>query len=304
MELKWLEDFLSLCDTGNFRVSSERRFVSQPAFSRRIKALENWVGATLIDRSSQPATLTPAGDVFKAMALEMVLLAYQARNEIRTQVKADAEKLSFSTVSALAQFFVPGWLKSIRELIETKSFSVRNDFGGFDEYLDALENGVVDFFICYQDPSGTIQNYTDKFESIILGTESLVPVVSPDAHGKPSYWLPEMKPGAKVPYLRTDSKPTLWPLKHHLETRYADLEFVPAYESSIATAVRAMAVEGFGVAWIPMSIVADDLECGRLMRAADQGDDIPMNIRIYRYTKNAGPKTENLWQVLLQNQVS
>ncbi len=44
MELKWLEDFLSLADSGSFSRSAEQRHVSQPAFSRRIRALEAWPG--------------------------------------------------------------------------------------------------------------------------------------------------------------------------------------------------------------------------------------------------------------------
>src|SRR3546814_7081942 len=52
MELKWLEDFVSLANTGNFSRSAEERNVTQPAFSRRIKALELWLGAPLVDRST------------------------------------------------------------------------------------------------------------------------------------------------------------------------------------------------------------------------------------------------------------
>lgn len=301
MELKWLEDFLSLCDTGNFRVSSERRCVSQPAFSRRIKALENWVGATLIDRSGQPVTLTAAGETFKPVALEMAQLAWQSRDDIKAQAKADACKLSFSTLSTLAQFFLPGWLKDLQPQIETRAFSVRTDFGSFDDYLDGLEAGLVDFFICYQDPSGTIRNYTDKFQSIQLGTERLVPVVNPDTGGRPTIWLPDAAPGSVIPYLQTDASPTLWPVRHHRETHYRALEFEPVYETSIATALRAMVIEGYGMAWIPESIVASDLKEGRLVRAAGEDDDIPMDIQIFRYAENAEPKTETFWQALLQN---
>src|SRR6267154_2473908 len=64
MEMKWLEDFLSLVDTRNFTRSAELRFTTQPAFSRRIKSLEEWVGTTLLNRSSQPISLTSAGEKF------------------------------------------------------------------------------------------------------------------------------------------------------------------------------------------------------------------------------------------------
>lgn len=302
MELKWLEDFLSLCDTGSFRVSSERRNISQPALSRRIKTLENWVGAELIDRSGQPARLTSAGEMFKPVALEIVQQAYQSRNDIKTQIDVDEGKIRFSTVSTLAQFFVPGWLKNLQSTIQTQSLSVRTDFGGVDDYLHAVEDGNVDFFICYEDPSGTIYNYTEKFTSLSLGTETLVPVVSPDSQGNPNYWLPTAKPGSSIPYLHTNSRPSLWPVKHHLETLYGDLKFVPVYETSIATAIRAMIIEGYGVAWIPKSIVVDDLASGRLMRAAQERDDIPLNIKIYRYEPNSEPRTESFWQAIQMQQ--
>ena len=299
MELKWLEDFLSLCDTKNFRVSSKRRFVSQPAFSRRIKTLEHWLGAELIDRSTQPVKLTSAGEAFKPVALEIVQLAYQSRNDIKTQIRVAERKITFSTVSTLAQFFVPSWLKNIKPSIETESFSIRIDFDNFDDYLDALEEGSVDFFICYEDPTGIIYNYTEKFSSLWLGAETLVPVVSPDSDGNPGFWLPSCEPGSRIPYLHTHSKPSLWPIKHHLETRYGDLEFESVFETSIATALRAMVVEGYGVAWIPKSIVADDLANGNLVRAGPESDDILLDIKIYRYKKNVEPRTEKFWQILL-----
>ncbi|MCK7497041.1 MAG: LysR family transcriptional regulator [Comamonadaceae bacterium] len=44
------------------RRSAQLRHVTQPAFSRRIQALEAWAGIDLVDRSSYPTRLTPAGE--------------------------------------------------------------------------------------------------------------------------------------------------------------------------------------------------------------------------------------------------
>lgn len=235
------------------------------------------------------------------MALEIVLLAYQSRDNTFSQINADVGRIRFSTVSTLAQFFVPAWLKKLQPLVESKSLSVRTDFKGVSEYLSALEDGRVDFFICYEDPTRTVINYTEKFNSIRIGTESLVPVVSPDDRGNPTYWLPSCKAGSTIPYLHTHSKPYLWPIRQLHEDRFGELKFVPVYESTIATAIRAMVVEGYGVAWIPRSIVADDLEVGRLVLAAEESAVIPLDIKIYRYEHNAEPGTEKFWQALLRN---
>jgi LysR family transcriptional regulator, hypochlorite-specific transcription factor HypT len=51
MDTAWLEDFLAIVEEGGFRRAADRRAVSQPVFSRRIKALEEWVGTSLSDRA-------------------------------------------------------------------------------------------------------------------------------------------------------------------------------------------------------------------------------------------------------------
>ena len=48
MELKWLEDLLSLSRTRSFSRTATERFCTQSALSRRIKALELWVGVPLV----------------------------------------------------------------------------------------------------------------------------------------------------------------------------------------------------------------------------------------------------------------
>ena len=50
MNLSWLEDFLVLSASGNFSRAADERHMTQPAFSRRIRALEEWLGADLFDR--------------------------------------------------------------------------------------------------------------------------------------------------------------------------------------------------------------------------------------------------------------
>ncbi|MDJ0930578.1 LysR family transcriptional regulator [Breoghania sp.] len=50
MDSKLLEDVLLLLEEGNLSCAAERRHVTQPAFSRRIRAFEEWIGPDLIER--------------------------------------------------------------------------------------------------------------------------------------------------------------------------------------------------------------------------------------------------------------
>src|SRR4029078_11776324 len=68
MELIWLEDYLALSETLNFSRAAEARHITQPAFSRRIRALENWIGAELFIRTTHGVALTPAGEHFHNQA--------------------------------------------------------------------------------------------------------------------------------------------------------------------------------------------------------------------------------------------
>jgi DNA-binding transcriptional LysR family regulator len=72
MQLKWFEDFLALAQTRSFSRAAELRHVTHPAFGRRIKALEEWSGATLIERGCSPINLTPAGERLLDDAINLV----------------------------------------------------------------------------------------------------------------------------------------------------------------------------------------------------------------------------------------
>lgn len=83
MDTKWAEDFLSLAETRSFTRAATVRHSSQAAFSRRIQSLETWVGAELVDRSSNPLALTPAGHTFRCVAVNIISQVNLARNIVR-----------------------------------------------------------------------------------------------------------------------------------------------------------------------------------------------------------------------------
>lgn len=62
IELVWFEDCAALADTLHFSRAAELRHVTQPAFSRRIQALEEWVGTPLFTRNLINGSLVKAAD--------------------------------------------------------------------------------------------------------------------------------------------------------------------------------------------------------------------------------------------------
>ena len=62
----------AVAELGNFRRAAESVHISQPAFSRHIRSLEEWVGATLVDRGTHPVALTDAGKRFLPAVHDML----------------------------------------------------------------------------------------------------------------------------------------------------------------------------------------------------------------------------------------
>ncbi|NOX41390.1 MAG: LysR family transcriptional regulator [Alphaproteobacteria bacterium] len=299
MEIKWLIDFLVLSSDRNFRVAAQQRNVSQPAFSRRIKALEAWIGASLIDRSGQPSQLTEAGKLFLPIAQEIVDLAETGKEQILRQVLEENQKIHFSTLGTLSHIFIPAWLKSLQPFIETTRFVVKTEYGTITDFITALEENCVDFFISYIDPKTGLLSDAPIFASLKLGEETLVPVASPNSDGTSRWWLPD-RPQGPIPCLHTLSDGSPWPIKNHMEKTYSDLSFKSVYDSSIGTTLKEMAIEGFGLAWLPHTLVKDDLASGQLVRAAEPADDIIVDIKIYRCLSYKEPRVEKFWQALLK----
>jgi DNA-binding transcriptional LysR family regulator len=72
MDTTWLEDFIAVIREGGFSRAADQRAISQPAFSRRIRCLEDWVGTPLFDRAARTIQLTPAGVRLKPFAEEVL----------------------------------------------------------------------------------------------------------------------------------------------------------------------------------------------------------------------------------------
>lgn len=85
METKWLEDFLCLAEKRSFSLAAGCRHVTQSALSRRIRALEEWAGVELIDRSCHPLQLTVAGQLFLEQARQLLHLTLDTRRMLRAQ---------------------------------------------------------------------------------------------------------------------------------------------------------------------------------------------------------------------------
>jgi len=301
METKWLEDFVSLAETRSFSRSAQLRHVTQPAFSRRIQALEAWAGIDLVDRSSYPTRLTPAGETFHSQALDILGSLQGARNMMRAHQVAGQDMIEFAVPHSLAFTFFPHWVTDLR-----------HRFGGLKTRLIALNvhdavmqltEGSCDLLIAYHHPSQPLQLNPDRYELLSLGSETLAPYAKADATGQPMFRLPSPH-GMRVPFLSYAAGAYLGRLVEVI-TKLAPqpLHLDPIYETDMAEGLKAMALEGHGLAFLPASSVKKELKSKRLMRASAPGEhELTMEVRIYRErpetARHTKPGALALWEFL------
>ena len=93
MTLVQLRHLLSLAQTGSFSRSAEALFLTQPALSRSIRALEDELGQALFDRVGRRSELTPFGREVVARARVLVGAADDLRDSGAQVARGDAGSL-------------------------------------------------------------------------------------------------------------------------------------------------------------------------------------------------------------------
>jgi DNA-binding transcriptional LysR family regulator len=304
METKWLEDFVSLAETRSFSRSAQLRHVTQPAFSRRIQALEAWAGTDLVDRSSYPTRLTPAGETLYSQAIEVLQALQSTRAMLRGHASAGQDVIEFAVPHTLAFTFFPAWMSSLRE-----------KFGPLKSRLIALNvhdavmrlvEGSCDVLIAYHHGAQPLQLDADRYEVVTLGQETLAPYCKPRGGGEPMFRLPG-RPMQPLPYLGYAPGAYLGQVTDLLLKQAGTaIHLDRVYETDMAEGLKVMAVEGHGIAFLPYSAAKKDLRAGRLVSAAPPelgGLEITMDVRAYR-ERPAGkhvPKgtAQALWSFLV-----
>jgi DNA-binding transcriptional LysR family regulator len=283
METKWLEDFVSLAETRSFSRSAQLRHVTQPAFSRRIQSLEAWAGTDLVDRSSYPTRLTPAGETLYGQSLEMLQSLQSTRAALRGHSAAGQDFIEFAVPHTLAFTFFPAWVSSLRE-----------PFGSIKSRLIALNvhdavmrlvEGSCDLLIAYHHASQPFQLDQDRYEMVSLGQEVVAPYSRTSSSGEAQFSLPG-RIDAALPYLGYAPGAYLGLVVDQiLKDSRQPMHLDRVYETDMAEGLKAMALEGHGIAFLPQSAIRKELRAKKLVSAVPMGApdlQATLEIRAYR----------------------
>lgn len=293
MNFIWLEDFRALAATGNFSRAAQERNTTQPAFSRRIRALEEWLGAELFDRSTQPAKLTEVGEWFRAVAEDLLARVARVQGEARTVAQAHSGTLRIASTHALSFTFLPRWLRRVESKAALGPVQLVSDVLARCEAL--MRQSKVQFVLGHAHLLAQGELDAEPYRSAQVGVDRLIPVSSPGRQGKPLHRL-GARSASDVPLLQyTDESGLGRIVRAVVGPRLEPLAVRVVFTAHLASVLRTMAMDGRGIAWLPHTLVEEDVAAHRLVPAGGDEWTIPLGIRLYRDRSSLPGAAEAFW---------
>ncbi len=288
MELRWLQDFLVLGETGNFTRAAHERHLSQAAFSRHIQQLESWLGVKLVDRGAFPTRLTAEGVQFRERAGEILRRAMQARSEANGAGQPTRVRIGIPNLLAATR--LPSWWKAWSG---SDSSSCALELGNVHDIATSFVAGAVDLLICFHSAQHPIQLDAKRFERVVIARDRLRPVVHRDLMDEIGWPGSVERP---VPLLMHTPNVYFGQLVTMvIDAAPARLHGTCVAECEMTEVLRAMALAGHGVTWLTESSLTSSA-CRWLVPLG--GDDWTADLSVvafrHRFSR-ASPVLERVW---------
>ncbi len=294
MDIEWMYDFLELASTKNFTTAAKNRNRSQPAFSRRILGLEQWVGATLIDRSVHPFVLTKEGEHFRQSTQEIVKQLQHTLKECRKSQRTGEDFIRFTALHTLAINYFAEWMADIHR--NFSSIHTTMDANNLLDCVESLQSRQSEFMLSYS--SRTIPSLLDPsdFLSCKLKSDQLILVSATDNKGKPLFKLNKKKP---IDYLAYEPNCFMGKMTGKIiSNECSDYELNCIYENAVVESIKAMAAQGMGIAWLPRICIQSELDRGDLINIGNRSLSMDLDIMLYRSAHRLSNQGESLWTYL------
>ncbi len=293
MDVNWLMDFTCLARTLNFTRAAEERNITQSAFSRRIKSLENWLGMPLIKRSTYPVQLSEAGQQFLPTAHELISGLTDIRQTLRAQERGTTAFQRFAVLHTISVNFLTRRVAEMEQLIPNLRVRVYSD--NLHSCCQLFSDGTCDFLLYYRHKDVSPVFEEGRFARKDIGTEPMFPVALSSAARNHGWSLAD--PRQPIPYLGYDPSSFLGTVVDQtVGTRKPPLEL--RYMDALTEAIKRRMLTGSGIAWLPESVVAEELADGRVMRIGGAEWTADLTLSAFASPDQLDPVGRRVWEAL------
>lgn len=294
MDLNWLRDFECLARTLNFTRAADERNITQSAFSRRIKALESWVGLPLVNRATYPIQLTEAGAQFLPVALGAISQLAETRQSIRDADRSDSRFVRFSVLHTISANYLAPRIENMQMQIPDLRTRVVSD--SLSTCCELLVEGAVDIMLCYYHMSVSPRIDETAFARKDLLTDRLIPVAAAQPAHANGWDLSDPR-GPTIPYLAYEQSSFLAMVVDSTVGRQP-LNAETIYIDGLVETIKRRVLKGSGFAWMPHTAISAELADGTLVPVGDERWCAPLTIAALADTTSFDPLAQALWERL------
>lgn len=247
MRLEWLEDLVAIFESGSLNEAAGRRHLTQPAFSRRVRSIEDYLGVELIDRSRKPARpaaalveqekrLRNAAQDLKALVLDL-----------RRSERHASSRVVIASQHAITTSILPGLCADVFGRID---LTLRLRSANRSDCTAMLITKEADLILTYRSLSEAARTPEEYVEERPLRRERLLPVgTAPVRAAIGAGVLPVIAYPQDVflgDLLAREIFPHVGP----------GLRIDARVETALTVAALQLAASGIGVAWVPETMLA------------------------------------------------
>src|SRR5437763_477557 len=254
MDLARLRVFQAVADLGSFSRAARALFLSQPAVTQHIHALEAELGVPLFDRLGRRTTLTPAGLSLAQHVPQILGMVRAAEAAARAAGGEASRTLRLGVSETLATYVLPPLLSDLQQRLPDTE--LRLTVGDSAELLVALLNNEVELAFWLRDASHP------QLEQVELSSEPLVWVLPPGDPMAHAESLPALAFSNRRLIVRGRNSAARRVIQAVLER---DNAFPPdVLEMDNLEAIKRSVEVGFGVSIAPRSAVQREVSLGTL----------------------------------------
>ena len=291
MRLDWIEDVSAVLEAGSISGGAARRNVSQPAFSRRLRAAEEALGARLFDRTARPARARPG---VVALAPRLRAAAREIRQlkvELRLAAGDGPARLVLAAQHSLTTAMAAGLVERLDGSCGPGGVRLRS--ANRDDCLAMLEGGDADLAVIHRLPGEGIGDRPAEVEVADFAVDTLTPVAAPQE-------MERLRAGE----LRLIAYPGDVFLGRVFAAVLAPalpegLRLRARAETALTPAALELALQGAGVAWLPRSILGWTVPAGRLRSLEGELPSAELRVCAVRRRGGRSAEGERAWSLIL-----
>jgi DNA-binding transcriptional LysR family regulator len=164
--LKNMEYVYAVYLNKSFSKAAEQLYISQPAISATIRKIEEEIGLSLFDRSSNPIQLTPAGEYYIESVKKIMEIEKDMTRHFRSLLSDDQGTISVGSASFFCVYVLPTIVQEFKE--KYPGYTINLLEANADDLLKYLRSGAIDIILDVEKLDPNI------FNAIVLAEEQIV----------------------------------------------------------------------------------------------------------------------------------